>query len=272
MNSKNIISKLVIILVFISAIYFSTFIWLYERYISAESYYSHGFLIPFITIYLIWRKRKQLRNLNWQYSPWGLLLIVFALLLHWTGTVVGVFFLSGFSILFLVFGLSLYLFGKKVTHKIIFPLSFLFFMIPIPLVIINSISFPMRMYVTKISVFILKLFTDIPLKNEGFQLIFPKGTLIVESLCSGLRSLMVMLALSSIFAYFLKASMFRRTVLFLLAFPIAIISNLTRVILLCFVVFVYGSERAINIFHNLTGYLVFVIAFFGLWFCWKELQ
>jgi exosortase len=253
-------------------IYRFTILWLFERYTSVSSYYSHGFLVPIVSGILIWLKRKELRNIQWEYSERGLLLIVFSLSLHFIGTLIGVFFLSGFSILFLALGVSLYLFGSKVTKKILFPLIFLFFMLPLPLVVIHTVSFPMRMFVTKSTVFILGLFTDIPLKNEGFQLFFPKGTLVVEDPCSGLRSVMVMLALSSIFAYFLKANALKRSLLFLLAFPIAIISNLARVILLCFVVFVYGGEKVIGFFHDFTAYLVFVIAFFGLWFCWKELQ
>ena len=272
MKNRHFYLYIGLIIFFIILVYHSTFAWLFERYAAADSYYSYGLLVPFISIFLIWHKKEELKKLDSQYSHWGITILVFSLSLHFISTLFDVFFLSGFSILFLVFGISLFLFGKKITREILFPLSFLFFMFPLPLELINSISLPMSMFVVKSSVFILRRFADIPITNEGFQLFLPKGTLVVENLCSGLRSLIVMLALSSIFAYLLNANMLKKIVLFLLAFPIAIISNLIRVILLCLAVYIYGSQKTMGFFHEFTGYLVFVIAFGGLWLCWKELQ
>jgi len=306
MKIKNIVLKIALIFPFIIIIYFSTFVWLYERYTATDTYYSHGFLVPLVTAFLIWQKRKELKKIKRQFNPsqksleaysprdechiafsaqeeasdfsprsftsFGLALIILALLIHFASVIAGVFFMSGFSILLLVFGISLYLFGKEITKKISFPLSFLIFMFPLPLVAINAVSFPMRMFVTKSSVFILNIFTNIPVKREGFQILFPKGSLVVENPCSGLRSLIVMLALGSIFAYLLKSSIFKKIILFLLAFPIALVSNLIRVILLCLAVYTYGSQKIMGFFHEFTGYLVFVIAFAGLWFFWRELQ
>jgi len=272
MKNKNLYLALTSILIFIILIYHTTFIWLYERYISADSYYSHGFLIPFITGGLLWFKRKRLIKIKREYNFWGLALIILALFIHFLSILVEVFFVSGFSILLLVFGISLFLFGKKITQKIIFPLFFLIFMFPIPLAAINAISFPMKMFVTKSSVFVLKTFLNIPIKNEGFQIFFPNASLIVENPCSGLRSLISLLALGSIFAYLLKANIKKRIILFLLSIPIALVSNLIRVILLSMGVYIYGSNITEGFFHDFTGYLVFVIAFVTFWLFWREFQ
>ena len=260
------------ILVLMILLYHSTFIWLYERYVSADSYYSHGFLIPFVTGGLIWLKRKELKNINWKGSFLGLILIIFALSIHLLSILTEVFFVSGFSILFLVFGISLFLYGKEITKKILFPLSFLIFMFPVPLVAINAISFPMKMFATKSAVYILKGALHIPMRNEGFQIFFPDASLIIGNPCSGLRSLISMLALGSIFAYFLKSSMPKKILLFSLAMPIALASNLIRVILLCLGVFIYGNQMAKGFFHDFTGYLVFIIAFVSLWLFWRNFQ
>lgn len=272
MKNKNLYLALTSILIFIILIYRSTYVWLYERYLSADSYYSHGFLIPFVAGGLIWVKRRQLINIRWEYNFWGLILINFALFLHFLSTLVEVFFVSGFSILLLVFSTILFLFGKKLTQKIIFPISFLIFMFPLPSVAINTISFPMKMFVTKSAVFILHTFLNIPLKNEGFQVFFSNGSLTIENPCSGLRSLIVMLALGSILAYLLKASMPKKILLFLLAIPIAILSNMIRVILLCLGVYIYGNQITEGFFHDFTGYLVFIIAFVTFWLFWSEFQ
>ena len=269
---KRTFIQLGFILVLIGLIYHSTFVWLYERYMAADSYYSHGFLIPFVTGYLIWLKKEQLESLNLKCNLWGLGLIIFSLLVHLLGVLAEVFFVSGFSILSLVFGISLFLYGKEITKKILFPLAFLIFMIPIPKVAINAISFPMKMFATKSAVFILQTFMKLPMKNEGFQIFFPKASLVVGNPCSGLRSLISMLALGSIFAYLTKMTMFKKIVLFSSAIPIALMSNIIRVIMLCLGVFIYGSQMTKGLFHDLTGYLVFVFAFVGLWLCWKKLE
>jgi exosortase len=194
----------------------------------------------------------------------GLVLIVISLLIHFLSIVSEIFFLSGFSIVLLVLGISLFLYGKYVTKIILFPILFLAFMFPLPIVVINSFSLPLKMFVTKSSVFVLKNIFNIPLSNKGFQIFFPYSRLTVENPCSGLRSLIALLAIGSIFGYLLKASMKKRIILFLLAIPVALFSNLIRVILLSLGVYIYGNKMATGFFHDFTGYLVFVIAFFSL--------
>lgn len=262
-----------LILSLIAIMYFPTLIWLFERYIAVDSYYSHGFIIPIVSIFLIWLKRKDyLQNLKKEFSCWGLILIVFALLTNLISVWAEFFFVSGLSIIALFFGICLFLYGKKITKKLVFPIFFLIFMIPLPLVIINSISFPMKMLVTNSAVFILKTIFNIPVSNEGFQIFFPKSTLIVENPCSGLRSLISMLALGSIFAFLLKAHITKRIGLFLSSIPIALLTNLFRIIILSLAVFIYGNDMTSGFFHDFTGYLTFGIAFLVLHLLWRKLQ
>lgn len=271
MKKSRIYIELGIILVIVAVLYKSTLLWLYERYMAADSYYSHGFLIPFVTGYLIWMKKDELAKLPRNFSWWGLAIAVFALLLHMASTIAEVFFMSGFSLFFLVFGISLFLYGAAITKKILFPLSFLVFMFPLPLVVINDVSFQLKMVVTKAAVFVLKEYARLPIVNEGFNIYFPRASLTVGNPCSGLRSLISMLALGSIFAYMLKANAFKRIALFALAVPIALFSNFVRVIMLCVAAFVYGNQATKGFFHDFTGYMVFVIAFGGLWVCCRWL-
>lgn len=271
-NQTYLFLKLGFILIVVIFIYFPTFVWLFERYTANDTYYSHGFLIPFVTTFLIWLKRENLAISKVKYSLLGLALIIISLVIHFLSMLTEVFFISGFSIIPLVFGISLFLYGKEITNEISFPLAFLFFMFPIPLVVINSISFPLKMMVTKSAVAILRSTLNIPIRNEGFQIFFPNASLIVENVCSGLRSLITMLALASIFSYLLKCSLSKRILLFFLSIPIAFISNLVRVILLSLAVYIYGSQISKSFFHDLTGYLVFVIAFASLWLLWSNFQ
>ena len=211
-NKKNIILQIAIIIVLTGVLYYSTFGWLYDRYVSSDSYYSHGFLIPFISAFLIWLKRDDLKKIKQEYCSLGLFIVLFSMIIHFMSVLAEVFFVSGFSLFLLITGISLYLYGKKITKKILFPLIFLIFMFPLPMVAINGISFPMKMFATKSAVFILKNIFNLSMQNEGFHIIFPKSSLVVGNPCSGLRSLISMLALGSIFAYFLKSSILKKTI------------------------------------------------------------
>jgi exosortase len=253
-------------------IYRETISWLFERYLAEDTYYSHGFLVPFVSGWLIWLKRQELYAIKITSSRWGLALIVISLVIHLFSTLLGVYFVSGFSIMILILGLCLFLFGRNITDRVLFALLFLIFMFPLPLVAINSISFPMKMFVTKSVVFILKNIFNLPLYSQGFEIIFPHDSLIVENPCSGLRSLIVIVALTSIFCFFLKASRIRKILFFCLAFPIAFITNLVRVLLLALGAYIYGSNAIKGFFHDFSGYFVFILAFFILTILSKRLQ
>lgn len=272
MRQNKVVMQIAGILALIAVAYWSTLKWLYDRYVGTDSYYSHGFLVPLVTGYFIWAERETLKKINIKSNMYGLALIILSLLIHIASMLAEVYFVSGYSLFLLVFGISLYVYGQEVTRKILFPLSFLFFMFPLPLVAINAISFPMKMIATKAGVFIMQSFMHLPLKNEGFEIHFPNASLVVGNPCSGLRSLISMVALSSIFAYLMKDKMWKRVSLVALSIPIALFSNICRVILLSVAVFVYGTKMAQGFFHDFTGYVVFIIEFGLLWFIWRKMQ
>src|SRR3972149_2550190 len=102
---RNLLYCLPIVLLF-PFTYISTFRWMYARFTIEDTYYSHGFLVPFIAAFLIWQKKDKLEKIPIVHSWWGLVIILIALLLHFLSTIFYVFFTSGFSILILVFGIS----------------------------------------------------------------------------------------------------------------------------------------------------------------------
>ena len=254
-------------------IYHSTFLWLYDRYVTADSYYSHGFLVPLVTIFFIWRKGEKFKVLSPSYSIWGLVLVVWALLLHILSIWAHVFFTSGISILFLVFGLSLFLFGREITKEILFPLSFLVFMLPLPLKAVSVFSFPLKMYVTEFSVVLVSKM-GIPAFRQGFHIHLSNASLTIGNPCSGLRSLISFMALGAIFAYLLKASLGRKIFMILLAIPIALFSNMTRVIALTLAANFWGTKTASpgGFFHDSSGIAVFVFGLGFLILFWRLLE
>ena len=249
------------ILLFVAS-YHSTLVWMYGRYISFDSYYSHGFLVPFVTAYLIWRQREQLRDGEPGFSWMGLAVIIAALMIHVFGTILYIFSVSGFSIFLLILGLSLFLFGERVTRIILSPLVFMIFMFPLPIAFISVLSFPLKLFVAKSGTWIASLI-GIPVYREGFYIFIPAGSLLVGNPCSGLRSLIAFLALGSILAYISPLSLWRRGLILFLSVPTAIVSNVIRVPVLITISHYWGLEAAMpgGFWHDASGIMVFVIGF-----------
>ena len=244
------------------ASYHETLLWMYGRYISSESYYSHGFLVPFVTAYFIWKQRDRFGESTPGFSWTGFILIVVALLAHLLGTIIYVFSVSGLSIFVLIFGLSLFLTGPRITRIILFPLAFTIFMFPLPSAFISIISFPLKLFVAKSGAWIAGL-TGIPVYLEGFYISIPAGTLLVGNPCSGLRSLITFLALGSILAYISPLSLWKRVSILFVSVPVAIVSNVIRVPVLIVISHYRGLEAAMpgGFWHDGSGIMVFVIGF-----------
>jgi exosortase len=189
-----------------------------------------------------------------------------ALGLHLLSVLLDVYFTSGFSILILIFGLSLYLLGWPITRRLLFPIGFLVFMFPLPIAALETVSTPMKLIAVRCGTAIVSLL-GIPVVQEGFHLHFSSASLVIGNPCSGLRSLIALLALGSLFAYFFDRPMSRRIGLLVATIPIAVFCNIVRVIALSLVANSFGSEVATGLFHDLSGFLAFVLALvmlFGL--------
>lgn len=262
-----------IIIVLFVLCYHEVMVWWYVRCSGADSYYSHAFLIPFISGFLIWRKKEELSKIQPEGSLWGFALILFSVVMNILGTILYIFSVSGFSIFFLIIGISLYLYGREITRRILFPLLFTIFMFPLPLAVINKISFPMKMLVAKTGALIVS-FLGIPVVREGFYLSIPAGDLLIGNPCSGLRSLISFLALGAVFAYFIKTSIFRQWLLLVLAVPVALLSNIVRVPILILIAHFWGVEAAApeSIWHGASGIFVFILGLFLLFFTGKMLE
>lgn len=242
--------------------YKTTFIWMYGRYTGIDSYYSHGFLVPLVTIYFIFIQREHFIRAERYRSFSGLIIIVFSLIVHILGISLYIFAISGLSLFFLIVGLSIYFFGIKKTQIIWFPLLFLIFMIPIPMAIIEIVSFPLKIFAAKAGVWIVSQF-NVPVLREGFNIFIPEGHLLVGNPCSGLRSLISFLCIGAVVAYIAQISVKKKIFLFLITIPIAVLSNIARIPILILVSHYKGLEAAApdTFVHTGSGIMVFVIGF-----------
>ncbi len=236
---------------------------LLQRFEARDSYYSHGYMVPFISAYLVWRKRKELAELPPQGSLWGLSLIVVGLLVHIVSYFLKINFTSYASCLVVLFGISLFLGGWKITRVLLFPLIFLIFMIPLPRVVILGISFEMKLLAAEISSWLMNI-VGLEITASGSRIFYPGGFLWVGDPCSGLRSLISFLALGTVVVQLTSGNIWKKGILFLSVIPIALLSNVVRIIVLTLASYIYGNQVIDGFLHDFMGIMVFVIGFIGL--------
>ncbi|MGE0267429.1 MAG: exosortase/archaeosortase family protein [Candidatus Omnitrophota bacterium] len=256
-----------------AVVYFPTLIWMWDRWWVRDSYYSHGFLIPIVSLYLIYQMKDELSKIKVKESPWGMRMVIAGVLLHLFASHpnIRVFFISGFSMMFVVSGIILYFYGEEIFKKISFPLAFLVFMIPLPLVVINKLSLQLKMFAAELAAITLNNMRILAVR-EGSIIRMRHAQVIVDDVCSGLRSLISLAALGSIFAYWLKGATWKKLILFFSTIPIAIITNMCRVVVLSCISEIWGTEYADGFVHDMTGFMVFALAFVMLYTVGKLLE
>lgn len=248
-----------LILTFISCYYY-TFGWLNYKYSLKDSYYSHGYLIPLISGYLIYSMWEKIVPIKTESNYWGLLIFIFAITMHLIAVIGDINFISGFSILFYLFGCSLFLLGKEITKCLAFPLFFLVFMFPVPDMFINVIGLPTKSLATVIGLKIVSLF-DIPYLREGFRIHLANSTMTVGTECNGMKSLLAFLALGILAIYITRFDIKKSLLAIVGIYPLAVLLNGCRIAILVIIAEWYGIEKAApeSFLHDLSGIVVFII-------------
>jgi len=221
--------------------------------------YSHGFVVPLIAGYFLNERRATL--LEEPVEPFwpGFLLIVCGvvqLVLGWLATE---YFTMRSSLVVTLAGMTLFFFGKRLFSLMLLPLGYLFFMVPLPYIIYDLVAFPLKLFVTKVSIAFLKLCGVVVLR-EGNVIQLPSTTLEVADACSGIRSLISLVALAVAYSFFIRLTPLRRSVLIAAAIPIAVCANALRVIGTGFLAQYWGARAAEGFFHEFAGLAVFAVA------------
>jgi exosortase len=231
---------------------------------SGSDEYSHGFFILPISAYIVWSKRELLSKIPVESSRWGLALIIFSLCTYIAAKFGGVITLASFTIILTLAGIIIYFFSLRMFKELLFPLCFLLFMIPVPAQIYSAATIPLQLFVSKISVWIAFLF-GVPIFREGNVIYLPERTLQVVQACSGLRSIVSLLMLSSIFGYLTLKSNLLRTILLFMGIPIAIVVNIFRVLLMVLAFYYFNYDLTIGTIHMVFGIVIFFLAIFFLY-------
>ena len=219
---------------------------------------AHGMFVPPLVAWLAWQELKTRTALPVQGSAWGFLLLIPALILHALDAGIHTELLSAVALLIALPGLSLLFLGVERTKAIAFPLGFMVFALPIPLGITETLHLALRHLAVAVASTLLP-YLGISVFAEGTTLHLTNGALQVADACSGFSTLDAAFAVATLAAY-TAGSGARRVLVLLAAAPIAIASNVLRVILLVVMVHGWGPDSLHTILHPLSGMLTFALA------------
>ena len=222
--------------------------------------YSHGFLVAPLALYFAWERRDQFRREPIDPSWLGLIPLALGAAALAVGRLGVELMAMRTAFVLTLNGLVLLLLGRRVYRVLVFPLLFLFLMVPLPQSLANSITFPLQLIATDLSMHPL-YWLQIPALREGNIIHLAGQQLMVAEACSGLRSVMALGTLGVVFAYFFRKNFWERLILVLSTIPIAILVNALRVALTGVLTHNFGEEAASGWIHQTEGFFTFGLAF-----------
>src|SRR5712691_7700713 len=225
---------------------------------STDEDVGHGFFVPVVAGYIVWQRRDQILAVERRPAWWGLGVMAWGAVQGFLGSLGAELFLQRSAFLITLVGLLLVLGGAQLVRALTFPLLLLPFMIPIPAVIYNQITFPLQLFASRVAEQTLSIL-GIPVLRDGNVLELASQKLSVAEACSGIRSLLSLSFLSLVYAYFFDKKIWMRWVLLVSTVPIAILANSGRVTITG-VLSEIDTELAHGFFHSLEGWVIFLIA------------
>ena len=219
--------------------------------------YSYGYLIPVITLFLIWQKRPQLEQVPFTGSWLGIAVMILGLGLLVLGNLSTLFLVVQYGFLVVLVGVALAFMGWHAFKIIAVPLTLLLFMIPLPQFFLQEISNQLQLISSQLGVLVIRLF-GISVFLEGNVIDLGTYKLQVVEACSGLRYLFPLMTLGFIVAYFFHAAFWKRAIIFLSTIPITILMNSFRIGVIGVLVEYWGVSMAEGFLHDFEGWVVFM--------------
>ena len=246
-------------------LFWPTFLWMAERFDTHDSFYSHGWLIPFASGWLAWQRRQRLRSCQVRPSFAGFGLLMPSVAAHLLATWWNLHFVSGFAMLGAVWGLVWTLWGWEVLWAMRFPMGFLLFMVPLPGVLLLAISFKMKLFAAGLATLLLKL-VGVAAVQAGSTIHVPGISVVVDDTCSGLRSLISLIALATLWISLLPPSArhWHKLIIVASALPISVGANMVRILALVLLSAIYGPKIADGFIHYGSGIVVFGVSLVAL--------
>ena len=240
------------------AIYAPVYPQVFREWMSNPNY-SHGILVPAVSGWFIWRMWPELKNSVVKPTNVGFILLVAGILCLGFGLAIREFFTTRCSLIIILMGLVHVFFGTRVLRLLALPLIFLFFMVPLPATVYDMLTLPLKSLVSALATSGMKV-CGIPVLREGNIIMLPNISLEVVEACSGMRSLVSLMALGTAYAFIFLQGTWQKAVLIAATVPIAVLTNVSRVFITGVLARQFGAGVAEGFFHDFAGFMVFFVA------------
>jgi exosortase len=222
--------------------------------------YSHGFLVPLVSAGLIWRQRRNLMEVAAGPNYSGFVFLILGLLALVIGQLGHELFIQRVSLVPVLWGLIFLAYGWPVGRRVLFAFIYLILMVPLPYVLYDSVAFPLRLVAASVAGWMIRL-TGTPVLVEGNIIHLPYIVMNVVDACSGIRSLVSLLAAGTILAYLMLPNRWSKILIVLLVPPVAVLANALRVVAAGLLAKNMGSGAFEGATHETMGWAVFMLAF-----------
>jgi exosortase len=231
--------------------------WLWSEWMGND-YYSHGVLIPVVTLYLILQRLRNDPAIHWWARTnhnGGLVLVAVGLALFLYFFNGRAYYLAAFAMIGLIGGLVWAFVGGGIARKLIFPLGYLVLMVPLPF--LDAATMPLALFTGVCSGALVRFF-GLDVSIVGNAVTLPNADLVIGAQCSGVNSIIALTSILVLAAYLLDGPLWGRLLLVLMAIPLAMLGNILRVASLLVVARNYGAQSAFTFYHDYSGILFFV--------------
>ncbi len=221
--------------------------------------YSHGFLVPLFSAYLVWERRERIAALELRGSWLGLPVLLVGVAMLLLGTVGAEDFLRRASLVPILAGLVLLQGGRVLFREVAFPIGFLLLAVPLPFLVFNAFAFPLQRLAARNAAWVLDVI-GVPVFRDGNVIHLAHAVLGVTEACSGIRSLISLFALALAWAHLSLPSLGAKVFFVASTVPITIVANAGRVVLTGLIGQWFGMRYAQGFFHSFSGWVIFLVA------------
>ncbi|MEC9375818.1 MAG: VPLPA-CTERM-specific exosortase XrtD [Pseudomonadota bacterium] len=230
--------------------------------------YNHGYLIPFVAVYLALLKADAIRKIKFSGSRSGFPILLLGLSLLYVGELSAVYIITQYAFLISLIGLVIMAYGWPTARKLWAPVAYLFFMIPLPSFLYNGLSSELQLLSSQLGVAFLRL-AGVSVYLEGNVIDLGQFQLQVAEACSGLRYLFPLMSFGFLCAFLFKAKAWQKALIFFSSIPITVLMNSFRIGVIGLLVEFYGISMARGFLHDFEGWVIFMacvgLMFFELW-------
>jgi exosortase D (VPLPA-CTERM-specific) len=230
--------------------------------------FSYGYMIPFITFFLIWQKKNILERIEFTGSWTGVVVLILGLIFFYLGSLSAIKTVIQYALIITILGLTISIMGWKAVKPILVPVLFLLFMIPLPGFFLNNLSSQLQLISSSLGVEVTRLF-GVSVHLEGNVVDLGAFKLQVVDACSGLRYLFPLMSLTFICVYIYQAAFWKRAFIFFSSIPITVLMNSFRIGVIGVLVEYGGIAKAQGFMHDFEGWVIFMACFgiilFEIW-------